>query len=474
MDYSADDCVMEISLGQIDRMYTVWSLFRATEEQCGDSYQTLQLDFEGFQNWIGLFWELEATTINFAITSEDGFDYNGDINTKFSHDMCIAPGTDYEFVITQTHPTTTGTFRVSVGGQLVGEGTAFGAKQRVAFRTAGNAPTTVPSAGPLPSVPITFVIDFDGKTEDYALMIVSRDDPKDIIVDYQFDHFQESVHANTVYTETVQVAIGRSYKFIISERAGVGLEGSYSVYSGPVADESALLFHEVNFNDASDEVTFTIDAEQDTPTLARLFAFKHLLAGDNTVYVQNKGKVSVKNLRIGDRVKVDSSDTFEPLYSFAHNNPNLQADFVQVTTATMSSLLLTDAHMVFINERHAIPPVSKLHVGDMGRLASGDEDAGVSTARVHATGVFAPLTKSGMLVVSNVQASTFVALQDSEYLTIAGISTNLSFQWLTRMFEIPHQIWCGSLSLQERYDAEGISTYHSRFYGLALWFGAFQ
>lgn len=123
--------------------------------------------------------------------------------------MCIAPGTDYEFVITQIDPTTTGTFGVSVGGQLVGKGTAFGAKQRVAFRTAGAAPSEIPSAAPLPSTPITFVIQFDAKIEDYyTLMIVSIDDPKDVVVDYQFNHFRGWLHANTIYTETVQVAIG--------------------------------------------------------------------------------------------------------------------------------------------------------------------------------------------------------------------------------------------------------------------------
>lgn len=61
MDYSAYDCVTEFSQGQIGRMYAVWSLFRATTEQCADSYQTIRLELEGFQNWNGLLWELKTT-----------------------------------------------------------------------------------------------------------------------------------------------------------------------------------------------------------------------------------------------------------------------------------------------------------------------------------------------------------------------------------------------------------------------------
>lgn len=72
------------------------------------------------------------------------------------------------------------------------------------------------------------------------------------------------------------------------------------------------------------------------------------------------------------------------------------------------------------------------------------------------TGVYAPFTPSGKIVVNHLLASSFVEFQgQSEFFSF------IPFQWLAHSFEFPHRIACHYLAScpNESYTAEGISTW---------------
>ena len=77
------------------------------------------------------------------------------------------------------------------------------------------------------------------------------------------------------------------------------------------------------------------------------------------------------------------------------------------------------------------------------------------------TGLFAPFTPSGRIVVNNVLASVFISLlDDSPSLTVvAGFDVN--FHWIAHSFEFPHRLMCHYISScpRETYTQEGLSNW---------------
>jgi hypothetical protein len=114
--------------------------------------------------------------------------------------------------------------------------------------------------------------------------------------------------------------------------------------------------------------------------------------------------------------------------------------------------------MVFVEGKGALPS-SLVQVGD--RLVGSDDPVSKIQRVFRRSGVFAPFTPSGTIVVNGVLASSYVALQDSSVLFVGPVSTGLSFQWLAHTFQLPHRIWCVHLGScqEERYTADGISTW---------------
>mmetsp|Transcript_1199 Transcript_1199/g.3085 ORF Transcript_1199/g.3085 Transcript_1199/m.3085 type:complete len:416 (-) Transcript_1199:612-1859(-) len=214
-------------------------------------------------------------------------------------------------------------------------------------------------------------------------------------------------------------------------------------------------------------------------------------SGDNTVTVLTGGdtqqqqlqQVPLRNLQIGDLIQT-ANGLFEPVYSFGHFHPNLEAAFLRITTDSRTStrpLELTREHMVFVvdnhhgHKKHAIPS-SLLKVGDM--VQTTKQAATVTKIeRVHQKGVYAPFTSSGTIVVNQeIVASTFVAFSDSETLEIGPLlSTGLTYQWLSHSFEAPHRWFCrlflDSYCKHETYErSTGISVWVYVPWRVGRWF----
>lgn len=185
-------------------------------------------------------------------------------------------------------------------------------------------------------------------------------------------------------------------------------------------------------------------------------------SGENSVNIKTSSSPSIiskklKDVKIGDKIQTGES-TYEKVYAFGHFQPTKKTPYLQLFFEGNSAPLeISEQHMVFQEDR-AIP-ASHLKIGD--RLMS---DGPIIKSIKHANGIgaFAPFTHSGTVMINGVKASSYVSLQNTEYLEIAGFSTGLTHQWAAHAFELPHRIWCllqtDGVCTNERYDSDGLSA----------------
>jgi len=174
--------------------------------------------------------------------------------------------------------------------------------------------------------------------------------------------------------------------------------------------------------------------------------------GDALVEIQNEGPKKMKELKVGDLVRV-ASGNFEPIYSFGHYGPNHDAEFLEIATVG-GKLRITSDHMVY--ERHnGFIPASAVQVGDFLVREMDDQSQLVTAIRtVKASGTYAPFTPSGTFVVDNLVVSSFVQLSQMPFF--------VSPQWMARAGEFPHRLVChhlGNDCRKELYDEQGINYY---------------
>ena len=175
-------------------------------------------------------------------------------------------------------------------------------------------------------------------------------------------------------------------------------------------------------------------------------------------------------LPVGDVIKVDNAK-YEPVYAFSHRSESIRREYLELGLAGGRSLEISDSHMVCVPGNKFVP-ASTIQVGDELVDGNGSSTKVLSVKKIVRQGAYAPFTPAGTLVVNGVRASSFIALQDSETLKIAGIDTGLTFQFLAHTFERPHRLWCLHLSNCEevQYTTEGISLWVDVPHKVARWF----
>jgi Hint module/Metallo-peptidase family M12/PT repeat len=131
-------------------------------------------------------------------------------------------------------------------------------------------------------------------------------------------------------------------------------------------------------------------------------------SASNTVHVRGKGQISIDQLSIGDFVEVDGNNSFSRVISFSHMDNLSKALYLQVfTEGRETPLEISHAHMVIL------PGYKTVRAGD---LTIGDKLSGgklvTRMETITSRGLYAPVTESGTIVVSDIQASSYVALFD--------------------------------------------------------------
>ena len=178
--------------------------------------------------------------------------------------------------------------------------------------------------------------------------------------------------------------------------------------------------------------------------------------GDSTIQVSLEGATKpLDQIKIGDLVRTGSS-TMEQVYSFGHNQKQVVAEYLEITTKA-STLRLSSDHMVFTASGSAIP-AANAKIGDslIVVLEGKETVAPIQQIRaIQANGAFAPMTKSGKILVDGFVASNYVSLNGKS--TLLGF---LDMQWVAHVFKAPHRLAYFMLGVtNETYTSEGLSNW---------------
>jgi len=117
--------------------------------------------------------------------------------------------------------------------------------------------------------------------------------------------------------------------------------------------------------------------------------------------------ISMDALEIGDYVRSGKEGEYSRVFSFAHLDRDLEADFLQIhTEGSAAPLEITNKHMLFVSNKAVV--AENVMVGDM----LGDKKVTEITSTKR-TGVYAPVTYAGSIVVEGVKSSSYAALLDN-------------------------------------------------------------
>ncbi|CAB9517573.1 Protein hedgehog [Seminavis robusta] len=164
---------------------------------------------------------------------------------------------------------------------------------------------------------------------------------------------------------------------------------------------------------------------------------------NSIVDVLGKGPTPMQSLKVGDKILTGDSG-YETVYAFGHWDDVSKTDFLEIearieTGASGESqkttfLQVTRDHLLYVHDRSFVPAIA-VKVGDVIGTESAEQRAIVKTIRsVKETGLYAPLTPSGTLLVDGLKASCYVSLQEGlpENLELNGIplvSQHLFSHW---------------------------------------------
>jgi hypothetical protein len=172
----------------------------------------------------------------------------------------------------------------------------------------------------------------------------------------------------------------------------------------------------------------------------------------------------MKELQIGDNV-LAATGKYEQVYSFGHRHESVEAEFLQLLPSTLE---ISRDHMLLVGGTYV--PASHVQVGDALESTSGDVIIVEAINTVVRSGVYAPFTSSGTIIVSDIKASNYIAFQDSGRVIVGGWETPFTYQWIAHMSQSPHRILTQlGLSGAEEYTVDGMSTWIAGPYELSEW-----
>lgn len=142
---------------------------------------------------------------------------------------------------------------------------------------------------------------------------------------------------------------------------------------------------------------------------AKWAPYSYCFSAESTVVAKGRNRPrALRELHTGDYV-LDADLRFTRVVGWLHRDEKLEADFLRLTHAS-GELFVTEDHMLFCSSgKDYIPAkfvrsLETIYVdGSMVRSEILQRDV------VRKTGVFAPLTESGSLLVSGVHASCFAS-----------------------------------------------------------------
>ena len=182
---------------------------------------------------------------------------------------------------------------------------------------------------------------------------------------------------------------------------------------------------------------------------------------DATVQVFGKGAVTMENLQLGDRVF--TGETYQTVYSFGHLDKTRETEFLQIETNAGNSLETTSGHLVYVDGKAAPVRADSIKLGDALEGATV-----IKIGSVKKTGIFAPLTMDGKVVVDGVKASNYVSLGHVNDPSFIGENIHI----LSHLGIAPFRLLCTRITpgACESYNENGIPLLLDSMHHFTAWF----
>lgn len=187
-------------------------------------------------------------------------------------------------------------------------------------------------------------------------------------------------------------------------------------------------------------------------------------AGRSQVTLPDGHHKQLSQLQIGDLVMVNENNAYEPILTFIHANKQqlthyLAIDIYSIVSNMSSTLLVSPNHLIFDYDSGEARFAGKFHVGDRvqfiynNRITSGE----IMNIRLSAEqGYYAPLTRSGTIVIDGVVASNYASVNNHVlahrvmglyrwWIKMVGVTPNEDIPWMLYIMSYVEQIirWCG-------------------------------
>ena len=176
-------------------------------------------------------------------------------------------------------------------------------------------------------------------------------------------------------------------------------------------------------------------------------SFRACFSEVSTVQVHGKGTVPMKELQVGDLL-LTGEGSYKPVYAFGHLDRDSKATFLQLQTES-STLEITGEHMVFVDNKSSPVRADTVQVGDVlqGSVVK-------RTTSIERTGLYAPFTESGTLMVDGIKASSYISVQEDAKDSIRLLSD----QNLAHVMLSPFRMMCMGVSseLCQNYNEDGV------------------
>lgn len=194
-----------------------------------------------------------------------------------------------------------------------------------------------------------------------------------------------------------------------------------------------------------------------------------------TIPVQNQGPIEMPKLVHGD--KVLTANGYQTLYGFAHEDIKSPTEFLQIHTKEYPDkpLEITTDHLLFVvGKLHAVPSQS-IKQGD--RLQSTQWPDGAEVTKVtliYKSGIYAPMTTDGTMVVDGIVSSCYVTLQSNarEFVELqGGYSIGMSQHFAIHLALTPVRMLCLGISpeLCKAQDQRGFAYFAKIGIAAAKW-----
>lgn len=162
-------------------------------------------------------------------------------------------------------------------------------------------------------------------------------------------------------------------------------------------------------------------------------------SGESTVLTSSGARRQLSQLQIGEKIQALDPSTNQIVFSevllFLDYDPHQKREFLHITLSSGRTLTVTPSHLLVsggrTKNRTEVVYAEKLQIGDSLFFVSGGnrltEDEIVQLKPIWKTGVFAPLTSVGTLVVNDVLASCYATIDSQRLAHWAFSPVRLAF-----------------------------------------------